>query len=312
MDPRFSGAYNNRGIAYNEVGRYDLAIRDFDKAIELRPDYAKAYNNRGSAYDKKGDYDQAIQDYDKAIAFDPKDAHCHSNRGLAHVEKGQLELAVRDFDKAIKLNPSYAKAYNNRGFVHLSKGDYDQAIHDFDTAIELNPSYANAHNRRGLAYKSKGELDRASRDFDKAVELDPSHADARAHKYMNLALLEYQQGKTELAVERYRQALEFRGDWPEILNNLAWILATDEDTQIRDGVEAVRHAEYACQLTDYKVVSMLDTLAVAYAEAGQFDLAVETAEKATVLARSTGQDNLAESIQEHLELFRAGKGYRAR
>ncbi|MCG9132436.1 tetratricopeptide repeat protein [Candidatus Poribacteria bacterium] len=59
--------YNNRGIDYSEKGAHDLAIEDFTKAIELKPDYAFAYNNRGAVYRDKGEHDQAIEDCSKAI-----------------------------------------------------------------------------------------------------------------------------------------------------------------------------------------------------------------------------------------------------
>ena len=73
--------YNNRGIDYGKKGEYDLAIKDFTKAVELKPDYAIAYNNRGAVYRGKGEYDLAIEDCSKAIQLKPDYAEPYSNRG---------------------------------------------------------------------------------------------------------------------------------------------------------------------------------------------------------------------------------------
>ena len=93
-------------------------------------------------------------------------------------------------------------------------------------------------------------------------------------------------------------------------NSLAWIFATHQEAQVRNGAEAVRLAERACELTDYKAPPLLDTLAAAYAEAGQFDKAVETAEKAIQLVRTAKREEIATDIQNRLNLYKAKRPYR--
>ena len=93
------------------------------------------------------------------------------------------------------------------------------------------------------------------------------------------------------------------------LISLAWVYATNENTNLRNGPVAVQLAQRACGLTGYKNPDMLDTLAAAYAEAGSFRRAVITAEKALDLAVLSGQKELAEKIQRHLGLYKAGKAY---
>ena len=117
-------------------------------------------------------------------------------------------------------------------------------------------------------------------------------------------------GRAKEAVKCYRGALELRADWPEVLNNLAWILATHEDAEIRDGAEAVRLAERACGLVDNRVPILLDSLAAAYAEVGQFAKAVKTAEKAIQLAQKAGKTESAEGIRARMELYKAKRPYR--
>ena len=98
--------------------------------------------------------------------------------------------------------------------------------------------------------------------------------------------------------------------FPEALNNLAWIRATESQAELRDGAEAVRLAEQACQLSSYHEPSVVGTLAAAYAEAGRFDEAVAMAAKARDLALAAGKQDLAEVEGRLLEHFKARQAWR--
>jgi len=93
-------AYINRGAAYAELGKYDKAIEDLNKAIKLNKDFAYAYYNRGNAYVKLNRYDKAIKDYNKAIELNPDDAEAYGNRGLVYVILGEHDRAREDMLRA--------------------------------------------------------------------------------------------------------------------------------------------------------------------------------------------------------------------
>ena len=306
LNPSYADAYTNRGKDYRRKGEYDQAIRDLNQAIELNPSYAKAYNIRGVAYYSKGQLDLAIGDYNKAIELNPWLIEPYNNRGLAYSIQGKYDQAIRDLDQAIELNPSYAEAYNSRGIAYSMQGKYDQAIRDLNQAIELNPSHAKAYDFRGIAYRSKGEYDQAIRDFDRAIELNPGFAEA----YYNRDLAYRRKAALEQAIRDLGKTIELNPDSAHAHNSLAWILATCPEPHIRDGAEAVRLAERACELTDYKAPANLDTLAAAYAELGQFDQAVKTAEKALRLAQKARKTESAEGIRARMELYKAKRPYR--
>jgi len=128
--------------------------------------------------------------------------------------------------------------------------------------------------------------------------------------HMNLADALASQGKLTDAVDEYRKTLGLRPDWPPVLAKLAWILATDARVSDPRG-EAVQLAERLCARTGCKDARVIDVLAATYASVGRFDDAVATAEKAVAQAKAVGEDAIAKLIGERLQLYRAGRPYRA-
>ena len=195
--------YNNRGIDYGEKGEHDLAIKDFTKAIELKPDYAIAYNNRGAVYRDKGEHDQAIEDCSKAIQLKPDYAEPYSNRGAAYRNKGNYDRAIKDYDTAIKLKPSFFEAYYNRGLAYHEKRDFDPAIKDYSKAIELNPKLFHPYYNRGNAYFQKRDFDRAIEDYSTAIELNPELGPAYCNRgEVWLHLKEWDKAKVDLTAAK--------------------------------------------------------------------------------------------------------------
>ena len=98
----------NRGIAYSKTDNFSAAFADFNKAIELKPDFAEAYMNRGDIYIKnKGEFDFAFADFDKAIELNPKLTGAYMHRGAAYFAKGENDRAIADYSKA---TADYSKA----------------------------------------------------------------------------------------------------------------------------------------------------------------------------------------------------------
>ena len=112
------------------------------------------------------------------------------------------------------------------------------------------------------------------------------------------------------AAHHFREALRLKPDWADAMNTLARLLATKSDETLRNGAEAVRWAERACQLSKRQRPAMLDTLAAAYAEAGRFDEAVSTTDGTRALALSTHDAAAAETAAQRLELYKARRPYR--
>ena len=135
-------AHNNRGVAYKVKGEYDLALKNYDQAIQLDPNSASHYNNRGIIYRLKHDCDRAIADYDEAIWLKSDYVAAFYNRALAYVDKADYGRALADFEVVIQFNPKNALALYARGWMLLKKGDAEAGNADIAAAKAINPDIA--------------------------------------------------------------------------------------------------------------------------------------------------------------------------
>jgi protein O-mannosyl-transferase len=162
-------AYNNRGNLFLNEKEYDRALNDYNKAIELNPNYSNAYFNRGNLFRNEKVYDRASDDYSKAIELNPIYSEAFINRGIVFMFEKKYDRALNDFNKSIELNPKFPKAYNNRGNVFYYEKKYEEAISDFSKAIVLKNDYAEAYYNRGLAEYHSGKSDAACMDLKKSA-----------------------------------------------------------------------------------------------------------------------------------------------
>jgi len=110
------------------------------------------------------------------------------------------------------------------------------------------------------------------------------------------------------AIRHYGQLVRQNSASLEVRNNLAWLLATCPDANLRNGTEAVQLAEAVCHVAGNKPL-FLDTLAAAYAEAGRFAEATKAIQKAIALAEAAEATNSIADFRQHLELFQSGKAF---
>ena len=144
---------NSRGMDQEGLENFEQAEADYNKAIEINPEYANAYNNRGNIKAKQADYNGAIEDYNRAIELNSQFVEAYCNRGIAKESLGDHYEALEDFDRAIELNSEYIDGYLRRGILKQDSGDYAGAIRDFDRAIEVEPESKD----RIVGYKERAE-----------------------------------------------------------------------------------------------------------------------------------------------------------
>ena len=274
----------------------------FRHAIAITENNHLAHNNLGLALANKGLFDQAVAQYRESLKLKPDYPEAHNNLGITLAQEGLFDEATGQFQQALKLKPGLAEALNNLGLALARQGRLDEAIDQFQEALKLNPGFARALYNLGNALLRKGQKDEAMAHFQRAVEIDPKLAKAQS----DLGNLLLQNGRVNEALAHYQRALELQPANAFFLNNLAWVLATCPNPQVRNGRRAIELAQEADQLIGGKNPAILSTLAAAYAESGRFPEAVATAQRALDLATAQTNSAQADILPANIALYRAG------
>lgn len=103
LKPDYADAFNERGIAYSQLGRYQRAIDDFNEAIRLKPDRFDTFNNRGIAYSLLNQYQHAVENFNEAIRLNPNNVNSYNDRGVAYFKQKNKILGCLDAKKACSL-----------------------------------------------------------------------------------------------------------------------------------------------------------------------------------------------------------------
>ena len=235
------------------------------------------------------------------LACTSDNADAQNGLGNALFLKGRDGEAMVHLQQALQINPRYAEAHDNLGSELFLKGQVDGAIVQFQQALQIDPRNADAHYNLGCALLLRGRLDEAIVQFQQALQINPDNANS----HINLGNALLQMGRDDEAIVHYQRAQQLNPNSLEVQNNLAWVLATASQAALRDGRQAVALAERANQSAGGENPIFLHTLAAAYAEAGRFDDAVRTAQRAMVLAQTAGQSDLAGRLNDELKLYAA-------
>lgn len=340
LNPKNAVAHNNLGCCLIPQGRIDEAKVCFETAIKLQLSCGDPYINLGWILAQRGKTQEAFNNYQIALAINTNDVSAHVRMGTLLVGVGSIDEGIWHLQEAVRLNPIHVDAVNDLGIAYTRKNEWDKALIYFQSAVWLRPNYPEALNNVGNVLTARQQWKEAVNYFGEALRLKPGYINARynladaldkmgkreeavrelttllelkpddAGAYNRMGEILSRQGRARDALTSYEAALRLDPEFAEATRNKAWILATSSEPELRKGDEALRLARRALELTSPESVQGLDTLAAAYAETGQFNLAVENAEKALILAGSSKQPELAGHIESRLGLYRAAKPYR--
>jgi tetratricopeptide (TPR) repeat protein len=244
--------------------------------------------------------------FEHALQVTQKNYLAHYHAALAWLRLGRVAEAKAHLLEALQLKPDFALAHYSLGTL-LDAREPQEAIEHLEAAARFDPSWGLPRKALGGALARLGRVEEAIAGYASAARLAPDDAEAQ----LQLGVLFAGQGKLAEAAAHYRAALRLRPDSPEALNNLAWLLSTAPQAELRNGPEAVRLAERACALTRRRRAIMVGTLAAAYAEAGRFDAAAQTAQEAIGLAEAAGENDLAERNRALRQLYLEHRPFRA-
>jgi tetratricopeptide (TPR) repeat protein len=304
-----------------------------DEEIELTPATFFAFCQQADKFMAAGEHEKAIATYTKVIKADKKLSFGGTPsylRGLAYQKKGDLENALADFDAAIRTATEQIKnkpedasavdcqtyAYEERTGIYnqlVEKKEFDKAKTLLDGTIKLDANDAQAYLLRAFVNRRQGNLALAVADYTKVIDFgDKARPIFVGQAHEGRGLVFRGQGNRSRELNEYKMAIKFRPSAPSLHNSIAWVMATCNDEKVRNGKEAIEYAKKACELTKWKDPFYMDTLAAAYAEAGQFAESVEWQEKALAhddfSKRVSGEE--LEKANKRLGLYKDGKPYR--
>lgn len=305
QDPFDAEIQNVRASALAMEGKLHEAEAGFLTALRLRPGFSEAHFNLAKILLRQANLAAALENLQQAARLNPSSIEIQLSLAETLRLARQPEASLATLDNLLRIHPASGSAHYERAQALLDLGRTDQALDEFKALNqdpELGPS---ARDGYGFALAGLGRLGEAESEFQSVLRKNPKHAGANFHYAMLLA----GQGHLADAVQHYRTSLEVNSNQPAALNNLAWILATAPQDQLRNGAEAVARAQLACELTGRQEPFFLGTLAAALAESGDFRGAVATAETARALAIKAGRKELTERNDELLKFYRAGQPF---
>jgi tetratricopeptide (TPR) repeat protein len=201
-------AYNVKGIALAQEGKYEEAITSFREAVRLRPGYADALNNLGNVLYFQKKLDEAIACYEEVLRVAPEHAGACSNLGEVVRQQGRLGDAVTYCERAVRLRPDFAQGRVHLGLALSANERFEEAVVHLEEAVRLQPDLPDAHHGLGFALLQLRRVEEAVASLQTALRLKPELADA--HSNLGAAFL--RQGKHDEALGRFREALRLKPD----------------------------------------------------------------------------------------------------
>ena len=245
-----------------------------DGILDIQVPAVELYKLMEQAMQLEGDgkNDEAVELWKKAVLLDPEDARAHNGLGLSLYIQGKSSESFVQLREALRINPQFVEVHLNLGKFLLQQGHAQEALPELQRAVQLRPRFAAAERALGETYTALGDQAEALAHWLKALDLEPNDLSA--------------------------------------LSAAAWLLATAHEPSLRNGGEAVELAEKANSIASESDPEVLDTLAAAYAEAGQFTRATATANRALELASAKANRPLIAAIRSRLALYAARKPFR--
>lgn len=223
--------------------KYSLAITQYTKAIDFKPDFEKAYLNRAICYTEIQMYADAYNDYNFLVNLSHNSTALFG-RGMSNYFLAKIDAAYADLQAAKAAGFTDAALYYFLGAVSFENGKYQDAIDYYTLCLNINPKYINALNDRGSAKRMQGNYKGAIDDYTQAIKINAN----LDFLYNNLASAYWKYGKLDQAIINYGLAIRLNPMYYSAYNNRATVKIEKGDLvgAILDCTEAIRiNPEYA-------------------------------------------------------------------
>lgn len=305
-DPRDAAVQEALGLACLMAEKLDDAKAAFGRAIELAPDAVGPLLQRARIWAIEKDRDQALEDIDRAIDIDPENPAALLLRARINQQAGDTDAAMADIQTILDDKPDTPAALELRGLIAAEMEDYAAAIRDFRKLVARDPDDAAVIGQLGMLYLADKQPREAIRRFTRALEIDADNFPCRRGRSDAAISI----GDHPAALADLEKAHALEPDDSGVLNNLAWLLATSPDADLRNGKRAIELATKACEETKWEEAHIISTLAAAYAEAGDFDSARKYSKQA--VEKGAENEEVKEQLEAELASYEAAKPWRER
>jgi len=271
-------------------------------ALRVTEGNFRAWLGLGNLFQRDGDPETAVHSYSQALEIRPDYAPALFNRGLVHQTTGNTQAAIADFERAIASDPLYVPPYLNLSEVLARTGRIDVAGEVLVRLLARYPDEPNAHYNLGLVRIEEEDDEAALEHLRRAARQTPEEPQIR-HALGKVCA---RAGLRAEAIEHLRAACELAPERSPAAAQLAWILATAPEEDLRDEEEALRWAGYALDVRAAGSLEVLEALAAALANAGRYDEACDWQTKAVERAPLDRRGLL----RRRLHLYEQGKPFR--
>ncbi len=305
--PRNASFHEALGLALLMNEELAEARAAFGRAIELEPEAVGPLLQRARVLALEGDNDEALDDIDRAVEIQPANRTALLLRARIQQQAGDSEAALADLETVLGQEPDLPAALELRGLLAAERQDYAAAILDFRRLAARNPDDTAVIGQLGMLYLAAKQPREAIKRFTRALEIDADNFPCRRGRSDAAISI----GDHPAALADLEKAHALKPDDSGVLNNLAWLLATSPDGDLRDGKRAIDLATKACEETEWQEAHIISTLAAAYAETGDFDSARKFSRQAVEKGKQ-GDDEVAEQLAAELKSYEAAKPWRER
>jgi tetratricopeptide (TPR) repeat protein len=255
------------------------------------------FESRGDRALARGEFARAVTEFRSGLELAPDNLALRQKLATALSLTGAVRGSLQQLQEILRRDPKFASAHYSLGALLLADGQTDLAIDRFASAVEFEPTYLHARLQLANTLRSRGQFARAREQYAAVLKLDPRFAEARfGHAIALAGLKRYAEAR-----DGFAEGIRLHPDRVEFISSLVRLLAAAPDSGVRDGSRAVMLATEL--VTRQNSASAREAMAMALAEAGRYDEALQWQHDAIATAERDRQPNLARAMAANLRLF---------